>query len=224
MEQDSNSPSVGTTSPVSKSQTQSHPSGSNMNTVPTSLPSKRTSKTTSDVWDHFDKYKDANNNSRATCKYCDKDYAGGTRLQGTSTLRNHLITQCPKYPYRLEDKKQKTLCFKKTTTIGSESSGVMISRVKDCLSKLVSHYSNEQRLKNPENNNPQTKVSNEDSVKTVDSDDDSDMFESEFDKECDEDDALDTRNELDSLSGNPSARECNTFLLGVKNYNLCSTF
>lgn len=75
------------------------------------------------MWDHFTRYTDDKNNSRATCHYCDKDYAGGTRKQGTSTLRNHLMTQCPKYPYRLEDKKTKILCFKKTSTAGSESEG-----------------------------------------------------------------------------------------------------
>lgn len=73
----------------------------------------------------------------------------------------------------------------------------MISCIKDCLSNLVSHYSNEQKLKNPEINNPQRGVSNQDNVKMVNSDDDYDMFELEFDKECDEDDALDTKNELD---------------------------
>lgn len=124
MEQDSHSPSVGIgNTPVSKTQMESHPSASNTpNTVPKSLPSKRTGKS-SDVWDHFKVYKDDKNKSRAICNYCEKDYAGGTRLQGTSTLRNHLMTQCSKYPYRLEDKKQKILCFKKITNVGSESSG-----------------------------------------------------------------------------------------------------
>ncbi|WOG87427.1 hypothetical protein DCAR_0206652 [Daucus carota subsp. sativus] len=76
------------------------------------------SKKASDVWDHFTKDESDPKNVRAICNYCDKDYAGGTRKHGTSTIRYHLMNQCPKYPYRVEDKKQKLLCFTKS---GSES-------------------------------------------------------------------------------------------------------
>lgn len=60
---------------------------------------------------------------RAICNYCDKNYAGGTRKHGTSTPRYHLLNQCPKYPYRVEDKKQKILCFQKISKFGAESVG-----------------------------------------------------------------------------------------------------
>ncbi|XP_074374012.1 zinc finger BED domain-containing protein RICESLEEPER 1-like [Apium graveolens] len=88
------------------------------------------------------------------------------------------------------------MCLNKLYT--EKEVDVMISCVKDCLSKLVTHYSNKQKLKNPESINPQSGLSSQEAVKMNDSDDDdSNMFESEFDRECDEDDALDIKNELD---------------------------
>lgn len=85
-------------------------------TVAKSTPSSQTTKVTSkrtsrekisDVWDHFMVDESGLKNFRVVSNYCDKDYAGGTRKHGTSTLRRHLLNQCQKYPYRLEDKKQK---------------------------------------------------------------------------------------------------------------------
>lgn len=38
---------------------------------------------------------------------------------------------CPKYPYRVEDKKQKILCFQKTSKFGSENSGTTGSSLVD---------------------------------------------------------------------------------------------
>ncbi|PON75796.1 Ribonuclease H-like domain containing protein [Parasponia andersonii] len=50
---------------------------------------------------------------RAICNYCDKDYATNTRINGTSTLWNHLNNQYKNYPFRLNNKKQKILSFRK---------------------------------------------------------------------------------------------------------------
>ena len=68
-------------------------------------PKKGQSK--SDVWKCFTKYGDE---SRCKCNYCGKDYACSTKHCGTTTLWNHLQTQCAQYnsiKYG-EDKKQKS--------------------------------------------------------------------------------------------------------------------
>ncbi|KAL4586566.1 hypothetical protein LXL04_011203 [Taraxacum kok-saghyz] len=87
------------------------PSSSNLSKPP--LTSKKKSRKTSDVWDHFTRNLDNPNDPRAICNYCDKSYVGGNRSSGTSTLRGHMVNQCPNNPFRIEDKKQKTLIFQK---------------------------------------------------------------------------------------------------------------
>ena len=42
---------------------------------------------------------------RAACNYCGTTYACDTKLNGTTTMRNHIQSQCYKYSYR-EDKKK----------------------------------------------------------------------------------------------------------------------
>ncbi|WOG86528.1 hypothetical protein DCAR_0205739 [Daucus carota subsp. sativus] len=73
------------------------------------------------------------------------------------------------------------------------------SSLNTCLSKLMSHYSNELKLKNPEDTTSQGGSATQEKNTLIDSDDDDlfNLFETEFDKECDKDDALDTKNELD---------------------------
>ena len=51
------------------------------------VPSNKTNRSESDVWDHFTKNQSDPSNPIAICNYCEKDYAGGTRKRGTSTLR-----------------------------------------------------------------------------------------------------------------------------------------
>ncbi|KAL4561599.1 hypothetical protein LXL04_033769 [Taraxacum kok-saghyz] len=87
------------------------PSSSNLSKPP--LTSKKKSRKTSDVWDHFTRNLDNPNDPMAICNYCDKSYVGGNRSSGTSTLRGHMVNQCPNNPFRIEDKKQKTLIFQK---------------------------------------------------------------------------------------------------------------
>ena len=45
--------------------------------------------------------------SRATYNYCGTTYACDTKLNGTTTMRNHIQSQCYKYSYR-EDQKKKS--------------------------------------------------------------------------------------------------------------------
>ncbi|KAF4388004.1 hypothetical protein G4B88_017037 [Cannabis sativa] len=71
--------------------------------------------------------KHPNDKPRAACNYCGIAYAADTKLNGTSTLRNHIENQCKKYPLsvRVEDQKQKLLSLTKksedASTITSES-------------------------------------------------------------------------------------------------------
>ena len=39
--------------------------------------------------------------------YCGVDYVADTKRSGTITLQAHIEYQCTKYPFRVEDKKQK---------------------------------------------------------------------------------------------------------------------
>ncbi|XP_074359583.1 zinc finger BED domain-containing protein DAYSLEEPER-like [Apium graveolens] len=90
-----------------------------------------------------------------------------------------------------------TCCLRKL--YGDDDVNAIVSSLNECLSKLMSHYSNEIKLKNSEDVTPQGGPTNLDKSTMLDSDDDDsfNLFESEFDKECDEDEALDTKNELD---------------------------
>ncbi|XP_062104180.1 uncharacterized protein LOC133815344 [Humulus lupulus] len=83
-----------------------------------------------------------------------------------------------------------TCCLKKLYS--ADEVKTLIMSVKSCFSKLVSHYSNELKLKNPEVSNNQSGSSIQEKVPMMDSDDDDsvNMFESDFDKECDEDDVF----------------------------------
>ncbi|KAM6545744.1 hypothetical protein CsatB_026480 [Cannabis sativa] len=74
--------------------------------------------------------KHPNDKPRAACNYCGIDYAANTKLNGTSTLRNHIENQCKKYPLsvRVEDKKQKLLSLTKKS--GGEDT-------EECASSLV---------------------------------------------------------------------------------------
>ncbi|XP_022873602.1 uncharacterized protein LOC111392481 [Olea europaea var. sylvestris] len=60
----------------------------------------------SDVWAHFD----IKNDGTVECIYCGQVYKHQSK-SGTSTLRNHIDDLCKKYPYRFQDKRQKTLNF-----------------------------------------------------------------------------------------------------------------
>uniref|UniRef100_A0A803PJE3 BED-type domain-containing protein n=1 Tax=Cannabis sativa TaxID=3483 RepID=A0A803PJE3_CANSA len=122
MEKSSQSPSIGTPiTPTSQNQSVDS-SNASKPPLPTNF-SKKTSRQVSDVWDHFTRIEDNPNDPRAICNYCQQNYAAGHRIRGTSTLRNHLMNLCQKYPFRLEDKKQKTLIFQKKNIVGCESVG-----------------------------------------------------------------------------------------------------
>ncbi|KAK9271914.1 hypothetical protein L1049_002280 [Liquidambar formosana] len=61
---------------------------------------------------------------RAAYNYCGKDYGARGKIDGTSNMWAHLKSQCTKYPYRVVDPKQQTLCFvKKEVGEGKEHDG-----------------------------------------------------------------------------------------------------
>nr|XP_048322893.1 uncharacterized protein LOC125420342 [Ziziphus jujuba var. spinosa] len=73
---------------------------------------RKPSRAPSWVWEHFEKIPDSDpSNPRCKCKYCGVDYACDTKRCGTSTLRNHLMNQCKKYPNRTVEKSQQVLSF-----------------------------------------------------------------------------------------------------------------
>ncbi|KAH7859922.1 hypothetical protein Vadar_007135 [Vaccinium darrowii] len=64
------------------------------------------------VWDHFSIItEDGDPNLRATCDYCQADYACHSTKNGTSAMKSHLTYQCRGYELSQKnlDKKQKTL-------------------------------------------------------------------------------------------------------------------
>ncbi|XP_038697759.1 zinc finger BED domain-containing protein RICESLEEPER 1-like [Tripterygium wilfordii] len=70
----------------------------------------RLGKKKSIVWDHFETMMVKGKGKRAVCNHCKHDYACNTIVNGTSTLRTHLLHYCPNSPIK-EDKSQKTLSF-----------------------------------------------------------------------------------------------------------------
>ena len=64
----------------------------------------------STIWDHFTR-NNCEKNPRASCNYCGQSYASDARRSGTSNLWSHLQSKCRKPPYRMIDKKQKTISF-----------------------------------------------------------------------------------------------------------------
>lgn len=60
---------------------------------------RKPTKPRSWTWDHFTKYNcPKSRKRRARCKWCEATYACDTHRNGTSNLKNHLLTQCKKFP------------------------------------------------------------------------------------------------------------------------------
>jgi hypothetical protein len=82
-------------------------SSTNSNTEEGNPASRCNKRKTSQIWDHFKKLDGNAKTPRAACKYCGKDYACHTILNGTSNMWSHLGV-CKKFPFVI-DRKQKTL-------------------------------------------------------------------------------------------------------------------
>ncbi|KAJ4768973.1 Zinc finger BED domain-containing protein DAYSLEEPER [Rhynchospora pubera] len=72
-------------------------------------PTKKTRKTTSDVWKHFTRGPVQSNGSYyGTCNYCGEKYLQGQQ-RGTSSMRNHIDKKCKKFPRNKPEALQKLL-------------------------------------------------------------------------------------------------------------------
>ena len=73
---------------------------------------RKPSRPRSWTWDHFTR--DPNSKSstpRAKCNWCGASYACDTHRNGTTNMKNHLLTQCKKFPKESLDPSQTILSF-----------------------------------------------------------------------------------------------------------------
>ena len=96
-------------------------SSTNSNTEEGNLPSRCNKRKTSQIWDHFKKLDGNSKTPRVACKYCGKDYACHTILNGTSNMWSHLGV-CKKFPFVI-DRKQKTLVLEPKPIIEGGDNG-----------------------------------------------------------------------------------------------------
>ena len=61
------------------------------------------------------------------CNYCGTTYACDSKLNGTTSMRTHIESQCLKYPFRKVENNQSTLAFKPKEE--GESSGILVPYV-----------------------------------------------------------------------------------------------
>ena len=69
------------------------------------------------IWDHFT-INNCEKNLRTSCNYCGQSYASDSIKSRTSNLWSHLQSKCRKSPYRMIDKKQKTISFDTKKEVG----------------------------------------------------------------------------------------------------------
>ncbi|KAL5555235.1 hypothetical protein UlMin_037471 [Ulmus minor] len=108
--------------------------------IPETESVKRKAVKKSTVWEHFTNLKVGKNQEpRASCNYCGKSYASDTRRVGTSSMWGHLNNQCPKYPLRVLDKKQKLLSFEATNELSGALKAVIFNQndCRDALCRMV---------------------------------------------------------------------------------------
>ena len=80
------------------------------------------------IWDHFT-INNCEKNLRTSCNYCGQSYASDSRKSRTSNLWSHLQSKCRKSPYRMIDKKQKTISFDTKKEVG-DSDGAKIGNLR----------------------------------------------------------------------------------------------
>ena len=80
------------------------------------------------IWNHFNR-NNCEKNSRASCNYCGQSYASDSIKSETSNLWSHLQSKCRKSPYRMIDKKQKTINFDTKKEAG-DGDGAKIGNLK----------------------------------------------------------------------------------------------
>ncbi|PON71869.1 hypothetical protein PanWU01x14_070560 [Parasponia andersonii] len=80
---------------------------------------KQPNESASIVWEDFTRIKNGDlNDLRCAHNYYEKDHACNTKICDKSSILVHLRNQCKKFPFRVEDKKQKFLCFSLKMKLG----------------------------------------------------------------------------------------------------------
>ncbi|RYR53229.1 hypothetical protein Ahy_A06g028242 [Arachis hypogaea] len=82
------------------------------------------------TWDHFTKDETSNPQyPRAKCNWCGASYACDTHKNGTSNMKNHLLSQCKKFSKEALDPTQKILCFQDVIKDDRKGIGSSLSTV-----------------------------------------------------------------------------------------------
>ena len=80
------------------------------------------------IWDHLTR-NNCEKNPRTSCNYCGQSCTSDSRKSGTSNLWSHLQSKCRKSPYRMINKKQKTISFDTKKEVG-DGDGAKIGNLK----------------------------------------------------------------------------------------------
>ncbi|XP_072054326.1 zinc finger BED domain-containing protein RICESLEEPER 2-like [Arachis hypogaea] len=106
---------------------------------------RKPSRPRSWTWDHFTKDETSNPQyPRAKCNWCGASYGCDTHKNGTSNMKNHLLSQCKKFSKEALDPTQKILCFQDVVKddrkgIGSSLSTVSfdVDRCRQALARMI---------------------------------------------------------------------------------------
>ncbi|KAH7839453.1 hypothetical protein Vadar_004362 [Vaccinium darrowii] len=83
---------------------------------------KQPNKNASLVWDHFSEAEKVGDKMKSTCNYCGTEFTCNSNINGTSSMRTHLLVRCK--VYELSDFNQKKRKREGTqTTLGFEPVG-----------------------------------------------------------------------------------------------------
>ena len=80
------------------------------------------------IWDHLTR-NNCEKNPSASYNYCGQSYTSDSRKSETSNLWSHLQSKCRKSPYRMINKKQKTISFDTKKEVG-DGDGTKIGNLK----------------------------------------------------------------------------------------------
>ena len=80
------------------------------------------------AWDHFSKDESCTTQKRAKCNWCKKSYVVDTHKNGTSSIINHLVNLCKKFPRECIPSQQ-ILCFQQMKKEDGKGTGSILSSV-----------------------------------------------------------------------------------------------
>ena len=79
---------------------------------------RKTLRGRSDVWDHFTKFINSEDQIKGRCNYCSREFHCDPKKNGTMALRNHMRT-CKKHRHALETH-QMQLNLQQSSTLGEK--------------------------------------------------------------------------------------------------------